>query len=91
MLPRYRLDFTRDAADQMAYGELANDGDAVHLLTIGLVPFAVTLVGCHFGGDNSAHDNFCDLIFSAGFAAGKTPVQHCSEAKRKSGGEFLIE
>ena len=54
MLPRYRLDFTRDAADQMAYGELANDGDAVHLLTIGLVPFAVTLVGSHFGGDNSA-------------------------------------
>lgn len=42
MLPRYRLDFTPDAADQMAYGELANDGDAVHLLTIGLVPFAVT-------------------------------------------------
>jgi hypothetical protein len=48
-------------------------------------------VGCHFGGDNSAHHNFCDLIFSAGFAAGKTPVQHCSEAKRNSGGEFLIE
>ena len=43
MLPRYRLDFTSDAADQTAYGELANDGDAVHSLTIGLIPFAVTL------------------------------------------------
>ena len=91
MLPRYRLDFTRDAADQMAYEDLANDGDGVHLLTIGLVPFAVTLVASHFGGDNSAHHNSCELTFSAGFAAGKNPVQHCSEAKRKSGGEFLIE
>lgn len=88
MLPRYRLDFTRDAADQMAYGELANDGDAVHLPTIGLVPFAVTLVGCHFGGDNSAHHNFCDLIFSAGFAAAKTPVQHCSEANASLAASF---
>jgi len=63
MLPRYRLDFTRDVADQMACGELANDGDGVHLLTIGLVPFAVTLVASHFGGDNSAHHNSCDFIF----------------------------
>ena len=63
MLPRYRLDFTRDAADQMAYGELANDGDAVHLLSIGVVPFAVTIVGSHFGGDNSAHHNFATLFF----------------------------
>ena len=47
MLPGYRLDFTRDAADQMAYEDLANDGDGVHLLTIGLVPFAVTLVDSH--------------------------------------------
>ena len=51
---------------------LANDGDGVHLLTIGLVPFAVTLVASHFGGDNSAHHNSCELTFSAGFAAGKT-------------------
>jgi hypothetical protein len=90
MLPRYRLDFTRDAADQMAYGEVANDGKAVHLLTIELVPFAFTLVGSHVGGDNSAHHNFCDLILRRVLPLAR-PLQHCSEAKRKSGSEFLIE
>lgn len=67
MLPRYWLDFTRDAADQMAYVELASDSDAIHLLTIGVVRFAITPEGTHFGDDNSARRNF-----SAGFAAGKT-------------------
>ena len=90
MLPRYRLDFTRDAADQMAYEDLANDGDGVHLLTIGLVPFAVTLVASHFGGDNRLTTTFVALFFRR-FLPLVRPFQHCSEAKRKSGGEFLIE
>ena len=90
MLPRYRLDFTRDVADQMACGELANDGDAVHLLTIGRVPFAVTVVGSHFGGDNRLTTTFVALFFRR-FLPLVRPFQHCSEAKRKFGGEFLIE
>ena len=86
MLPRYRLDFTRDAADQMAYGTLANDGDAVHLLTMGLVPFAVTLVSSQFGSPQLLAISFLRWVLPlARF------FQHCSEAKRKSGGEFLIE
>ena len=82
MLPRYRLDFTRDAADQMAYGELTNDADVVHLLTIGFVPFAVTLVGSHFGVDNRLTTIFATLFFSAGFAAGKAlPVLQRSQTQ----------
>lgn len=73
MLTRYRLDFTRDAADQMAYGRLANDGDAAHLLTIGVVPFAVTLVGSHFVGDNSARRNFWRPHFFDGFCRWQEP------------------
>lgn len=90
MLPRYRLDFTPDAADQMAYGELANDGDAVHLLTIGLVPFAVTQRAATSVVTIRLTTTLATLFFRRVLPLAR-PFQQRSEAKRKSGGEFLIE
>jgi hypothetical protein len=87
MLPRYRLDFTRDAADQMAYVELANDGDAIHRLTNGVVPFAISAAGSHFGGDNSTRRNFWRPHFFAGFCWQDSSI--AGKPNATSGGEFL--
>ena len=50
----------------------ASDSDAIHLLTIGVVRFAITPAGTASVMTIRLAATFGHLIFSAGFAAGKS-------------------
>jgi hypothetical protein len=52
MLLQYKLELTRDAADQIAYEESANYGDAFLLIGIGVVLLMFALIGTRLGADD---------------------------------------
>jgi hypothetical protein len=67
MLLHYRLDLTRDAADQIVYEESANYGDAFTCFVIGVFLLVLATAGILFDTDNLSRRKLLANSFFGGF------------------------